>query len=115
MMTEKEKLEMYREKESFIKKLDLILTTPTPRGMSVTDVEYELYKKENENGTTWFQEILVITFRGGGQLPVSIDGNSNSANLLVLAQNINGGDYGFKPTYEAIKETWQKVDLGEDL
>lgn len=113
-MTTKEKLEMYREKESFIRKLDLVLTTPTPKGMSVTDVEYEVYKKDNKDGLTWFQEILVITFKGGGTLPVSISGNSNSANFQVLAQNINGGDYSFKPCYEIIKETWQRVNLDED-
>ena len=31
-MTTEEKLEMFKEKDSFIRRLDLVLTTPVPRG-----------------------------------------------------------------------------------
>ena len=109
-MTNTEKLNMFQEKNSFIKKLDLILTTPVPKGMTVEGVEYEVYQKEIDD-ILRYQEVIVITFQGGGILPLSVTGNSNSANLQVIADHINGGEYGFVPAYMRIKELWERVDL----
>jgi hypothetical protein len=110
MMTEMEKFRMYQEKERFIRKLDLILTTPKPKGMSVEGVEYELWTRKTDE-LTMYQEVIVITFIGGGTLPLSANGISNSANLRVIAENIDGGEYSFVPTYMKIKDLWTKVDL----
>ena len=112
MMTKQEKLQMFKEKNSFIRRLDLALTTPVPKGMTITGVDYEVWEREVE-GTTWYQEIIVLTFKGGGMLPISANGNSNSANFEAIATNINGGDYSFSPTYKRIKELWKQVDLDE--
>ena len=112
-MTNTEKLKMYQEKNKLIKKLDLVLTTPTPRGMTVSGVDYEVWKLELEDSIR-YQEILVISFKGGGKLPICVTGNSNSANLRVLAENIDGGDYSFVPMYSRIKETWTLVTLAQD-
>ena len=109
-MTDMEKFRMFQEKNSFIRKLNLVLTTPKPKGMSVEGVEYEVWKREIE-GVMRYQEIIVLTFQGGGILPISANGNSNSANFRVIAENINGGDYSFTPTYMKIKELWSLVDL----
>lgn len=109
-MTEMEKFRMYQEKNAFIRKLDLVLTTPTPKGLTVEQIDYELYKKEAE-ATTWYQEVIVFTYKGGGTLPVSVNGNSNLANLKVIAQYAAGGDYSFKSAYETLKESWTLVDL----
>lgn len=109
-MTDLEKLAMYQEKNSFIRKLDLVLTTPTPKGMTIAGVDYEVWEREID-GIRRFQEVIVLTFKGGGTLPISATGNSNSANFEVIAKHINGGDYDFVPTYMKIKELWTLVNL----
>lgn len=114
-MTNMERIEMYKEKARFIAALDLALTTPTPKGMTVTDVEYEVYRQDLTNygasiTEAWY-EFIVITFKGGSKLPISVSGNSNSANFGVLAKNINGGDYSEFQYYERIKEAAEFIDL----
>lgn len=108
-MTTTEKLEMYKEKNKFIKKLDLILTTPPPRGMTVEAVDYEVYQQDER-----FQEFIVITFQGGAICPIGVGGNSNLANLQEVAEYIARPDYILIPMYERVKETWTLVNLEED-
>lgn len=107
-MTVNERLEMYREKDSFIKKLDLVLTTPTPRGMSIYGIEYEVYRKIPED---WFQEVIVLTFDGDAICPIIVTGNSHTANLCDIAKNISAPDFSAVHLYNKIKETHTKVDL----
>jgi hypothetical protein len=104
-----EKLDMYREKDSFVRRLDLALTTPTPRGMSIYGIEYEVYQKEP--GSSWFQEFIILTFEGGEICPINVKGNSNVANLCEIAKNIANPEFPSFPMYQKVKETWIKVDL----
>lgn len=104
-----EKLDMYREKDSFIRRLDLALTTPTPRGMSIYGIEYEVYQKEPDS--SWFQEFIILTFEGGAICPINVKGNSNIANLCEIAKNIANPEFPSFPMYQTVKETWIKVDL----
>ena len=105
-MTTEEKLDMFREKDSFIRRLDLALTTPVPRGMSVYGVEYEVY----QNGTS-FYEFIVIQFKGGAFVPIPVSGNSNAANFQVVAENINGGDYSSLQFYHEIQDKSTKLSF----
>lgn len=109
-MTDMEKFRMYQDKYRFIQKVDLILTTPTPKGFTTESIDYELWEREFE-GLKSYQEVIVITFKGGGQLPFSANGNSNIANFQQVATYCEGGDYSFVPTYQKIKEFWTRVDL----
>ncbi len=109
-MTDMEKFRMYQDKYRFVQKLDLILTTPTPKGFTTESIDYELWEREID-GFKSYQEVIVITFKGGGQLPISVNGNSNLANLQEVARYCEGGDYYFVPCYQRIKELWTKVDL----
>lgn len=108
MMNINERLEMYREKESFIKKLDLVLTTPTPKGMSILSIDYEVYRKESED---WFQEFIILTFKGDAICPINVNGNSNTANLYEVAKNIANPEFPSFPIYQKVKDTWQRVEL----
>lgn len=108
-MTREERIEMFKEKNKFIQKLELILTTPCPKGISVQSIDYEVWEREIDD-ILRYQEVIVITFEGG-ILPISVSGNSNSANLRVVSNNIDGGDYSFSPTYMRIKDLWTKLDL----
>ena len=110
-MTVIQKVNMFKEKAKFIQKLDLVLTTPKPAGMSIEGVEYEVYTKSPQAGTTWFQEWIVIEYTGGSILPVVVSGNSNSANFQVVADSLHGGDYSALPSYEKCKAEWDRVDL----
>lgn len=105
-MTTEEKLEMFKEKDSFIRRLDLVLTTPVPRGMSVSGVDYEVY----QNGTS-FYEFIVIQFKGGAFVPIAVSGNSNAANFQVVAENINGGDYSSLQFYHEVQDRATKISF----
>lgn len=107
-MNMNERLDMYREKDSFIRRLDLAITTPTPRGMSIYGIEYEVYQKTPED---WFQEVIVLTFDGDAICPIIVNGNSNIANLCEIAKNISAPDYSAVQMYNRIKELWTRVDL----
>ena len=110
MMTDAEKLQVFKDKHKFVQKIDLVLTTPTPKGFTTESIEYELWEREID-GITRYQEVIVITFKGGGILPISANGNSNLANFQQIAKYCEGGEYSFVPTYMRIKDLWTKVEL----
>ena len=82
-MTIAEKLEMYREKKQFIDGLCSVFKT-RPKGSSVSEITYEVYKKSFGEDRTDFREWIVVHFDGGGSSPRLVTGNSNTANLKVL-------------------------------
>ena len=110
-MTTAEKLRMYFEKEAFINRLCAAITQPSPKGIAVKNISYEVYKKDNKDSEPWYQEFIVLTYYGDGTCVSGVSGNSNSANFEVIASLINGGDYTWKETYQKVKETWDRVDL----
>ena len=80
-MTDMEKFRMYQGKYRFIQKVDLILTTPTPKGFTTESIDYELWEREFE-GLKSYQEVIVITFKGGGQLPFSFHPFAGAPQLM---------------------------------
>lgn len=114
-MNYSEKIEMYKEKSRFIKRLNSALTNPQPKGFTASDIRYEVYtvevKDAEENPHPLFQEWIIITFDGGAISPISVGGNSNSANLRVISENIHGGYYSEERTYETVSTTWKQINL----
>ena len=55
-----ERIEMYKEKARFIKKLNDACTNPAPKGFSVTNIRYEVYRTTSDKYTL-FQEWIIIT------------------------------------------------------
>lgn len=115
-MTTEERLNMLRKKKAFIDSLNTVFQI-RPRTHSVDLVEYELYTKyvENEDAQdyTYYQEYLVVTFKGGAKNVRNINGNSDTANFRELGQLINGGYYKELEFYNnGLKEYgFTKVDL----
>jgi hypothetical protein len=114
-MTYTERIEMYKEKSRFIKRLNSALTNPQPKGFTAADIRYEVYsievKDAGENPAPLFQEWIIITFEGGAISPISVGGNSNAANLRVISENIHGGHYSEEKTYETVSTTWKQINL----
>lgn len=86
-----ERLEMYREKRNFINRLNAAFH-PTPKGSTVTEISYEVYQKEYKDRLT-FCEWIIVHFIGGGKSPRRVSGNSNTANLRVVGELVDGGYY----------------------
>lgn len=109
------KIEMYKEKARFIRRLNDALTNPAPKGFSATNIRYEVYSVEvkdaGENPVPLFQEWIIITFEGGAFSAFSVGGNSNSANLRAISENIHGGYYSEERTYETVSTTWKQINL----
>jgi hypothetical protein len=109
-MTVAEKIEMYKEKRAFIKNISKAFEA-SPKGSTVTSIEYEVYKREADNGNTYFREFVVVNFFGGGKSVKNISGNSNTANLRALGTMVDGGYYDEIPDYELTQEVSEKVNL----
>jgi hypothetical protein len=114
-MTYAERIEMYKEKSRFIKRLNSALTNPQPKGFTAADIRYEVYSIEVDDVDkiphTLFQEWIIITFDGGATSSISVGGNSNAANLRVISENIHGGYYSEERTYETVSTTWKQINL----
>ena len=106
-MNETEKLPMYKEKKGFIKALSDVFKTYKPSGSTITGLRYEVYKGRDNTFAEW----LIIEFYGGGELPMPVLGNSNLANLEVIAHNCYGGDYSYVPVYLQTKEQYEEVEV----
>lgn len=106
-MTETEKLQMYKEKKGFIKAISDVFKTYKPSGSTITGLRYEVYKVRENTFVEW----LIIEFYGGGELPITVTGNANLANLEVLAFHSHGGDYSLVPMYQQTIECYEEVEV----
>lgn len=115
-MTITEKLEMYKSKKAFIKKISKAFEE-APKASSVTSVDYEVYEKEIDKETTYFVEYLIVNFSGGGKSVRLVNGNSHTANFRELGKLIDGGYYDEILDYESLEErgfTFVALDREED-
>jgi hypothetical protein len=110
-MTINEKIEMYKGKRAFVRKLaEAFQTEVTKTG--VLDVDYEVYCKEVNPEVLYFSEYLVVTFVGGGKSVRSANGNSHNANFREIGKLIDGGYYDEVRDYETIRDRgFTKVEL----
>lgn len=108
-MTVAEKIEMYKRKKAFIDDLSKALRMRAC--MAVTQVEYEVYKK-TENDSDYFEEYLVVTFNGGAKSVRCANGNSYIANYVEIGKLLYGGYYDELPRYKAlVEEGFTKINL----
>lgn len=109
-MNIEEKLKMYREKRQFVYELSMTFIK-VPKGHAITDVQYEVFFKEFDNGTE-IAEWLTVTYIGGGKAHRCVSGNSNAANFEVVANVIYGGHYDQNLTYACLTDRgYKKLDL----
>jgi hypothetical protein len=112
-MTIEEKLRMYREKRQFVYELSMSFVK-VPRGHSVADVNYEVFFKDCEQYGVDITEWITVTYFGGGQAHKCVYGNSNAANLEVLASMVHGGCYEQNHIYDSLTERgYKKLDLNQ--
>lgn len=106
-MTREEKLKMYKEKEAFVFELSKVFETRSD-STSVDWIDYEVWENE-EHG--WFVEYVVITFVGGGQSHISVNGNSTLAIFQEIADKIMGGYYKEELIYRDLeKDGFKKLN-----
>ena len=111
-MTTAEKIEMYKRKKAFIDDLGKALRMHTC--MAVTQVDYEVYQK-TENDSDYFEEYLVVTFSGGAKSVSCVNGNSHIANYVEIGKLLYGGYYDEIPAYEALTEKgFFKINLEDN-
>lgn len=101
-MTKTEKLEMYRNKQAFIKDLSKAFENLGSKS-NVTSIDYEVYMKEVDFENTYYKEYVIINFYGGGKSVKTVSGNSNFANFEVIGRLIDGGYYDEIFSYESLK------------
>lgn len=107
-MIREDKLKMYKEKETFVSELSKVFETRSD-STSVDWIDYEVWENE-EHG--WFVEYAVITFVGGGQSHISVNGNSILAIFQEIADKIMGGYYKEEFTYRDLpKDGFKKLTL----
>lgn len=108
-MTVAEKTEMYKRKKAFID--DISKTLRTRARMAVTQVDYEVYQK-TENDRDYFEEFLVVVYDGGGEAVRCISGKSNLATYIEIEMLLDDGYYDELPRYKALaEEGFTKIDL----
>ena len=100
-MTITEKIEMYKRKKAFIDNVSKAFESCSV-GTGVQSVDYEVYRKEISEDTTYFVEYLVVTFSGGGKSVRCANGNSHNANFRELGELLDGGYYDEVRDYEQI-------------
>ena len=107
-MIREEKLKMYKKKKDFVDDLSKVFE-PRSYSTSVEKIDYEVWENE-EHG--WFVEYAVITFVGGGQSHISVNGNSTLAIFQEVAEHIMGGYYKEEFTYKDLpKDGFKKLEL----
>lgn len=102
-MTITEKLEMYKGKKAFIKNVSKAFEA-TPRISSVTSIDYEVYRKEINEDTTYFAEYIIVNFFGGGKSVRLVNGNSCTANFREIGKLLDGGYYEENRQYETLED-----------
>jgi len=110
MMTDAEKLSMYREKNCFVACIADVFAQ-NPKGHTVADIKYEVWRHVTETGVITI-EWIIVHFEGGGKSPCRVTGNSNLANYSTIGRMIDGGYYEEVDWYERMPELgYEKVDL----
>lgn len=102
-MTITEKIEMYKGKKAFIKNVSKAFEA-TPRISSVTSIDYEVYRKEINEDTTYFAEYIIVNFFGGGKSVRLVNGNSCTANFREIGKLLDGGYYEENRQYETLED-----------
>lgn len=110
MMTNEERIKMYKSKKLFIDNISRALEVSNTTVMSV---DYEVLTKYNDLfKTDVYYEFAVVTFVGGAKSVKSISGNSDSANFRAIGALIDGGYYDEVRYYESLfDEGFTKVNL----
>lgn len=109
-MTSTEKIEMYKRKKQFIDDISNVLGTHV-RLMSIMQVDYEVYRKA-EDDRDYFEEFIVVVYDGGGKAVRCVSRNSNLANYIEIGRLLDGGYYDEIPYYKALTEKgFTKVSL----
>lgn len=103
-MTREEKLKMYQKKKAFVEDLSKVFEKRS-YSTSVELLEYEVWENEEQG---YFQEYAIITFVGGGQSHISVNGNSTLAIFQELADKIMGGYYKEEFIYRDLSKTGLK-------
>ena len=108
-MAAAEKTEMYKRKKAFI---DGLSNTLRPRArMAVTQVDYEVYRKA-ENDEDYFEEFLVVIYDDSREAVRCISGKSNLATYIEIEMLLDDGYYDELPRYKALaEEGFTKIDL----
>ena len=113
MMTNEERLEMYKEKKNFIENVSKVFEAE-PSGTTVVSVDYEIYNKQIDEHRTYTVEYVIVNYRGGAKSVRSATGNSNAANFRVVGELLYGGYYKENEDYESLTERgFVPVQLGE--
>lgn len=109
-MTQNERMVMYQNKEAFIQRLNLALTDPAPKGSNLINLRYEVYagQTQSDPSRTYYEEFVVLVFPSV-ECPICTNGNSDTANLRIVANAINGGAYEDVRFYEQIKSTMERI------
>ena len=107
-MTREEKISMYQKKKAFVEDLSRVFECRS-YSTGVELLEYELWENEEQG---YFQEYAIITFVGGGQSHISVNGNSTCAIFQAIADNILGGYYKEEFIYRELpKSGLKKLEL----
>ncbi len=101
-MTIAEKIEMYKVKKEFVDGLNDVFVQ-NPKYHSVKAIKYEVWSKET-NGTTYFEEWIVVYFAGGAVSPRRASGNSSIANFKSISCLIDGGYYDEVSDYTELSD-----------
>ena len=96
-MTNEEKLECYRAKQSFVSHIDFAFTTYKYDGYSESiggceSVRYEAYQV-TDAPFPYVREYVIMTYRGGAIAPKTVTANSLSAIMNDIAGLMYGGYY----------------------
>ena len=109
-MTIEEKLNMYREKERFVKAVSGVFQT-TSHSSSVEGVTYEVYQKLYIDVID-FREWVVVHYVGGGKAMKIVSGSSCVSIFSVIGSMLQGGCYEQVRFYEDQKEQgYERVTL----
>ena len=108
-MAAAEKTEIYKRKKAFID--DLSNTLRMRARMAVMQVDYEVYRKTENNGDH-FEEFLVVVYNGGGEAVRCISEKSNLATYIEIEMLLDDGYYDELPRYKALaEEGFTKINL----
>lgn len=110
MPIDKEHLECLEEKAAFIHRLEK--TVVGASGSAVVALALEAYECPDDG---YFEEFIVITFKGGAISPITVTWNSNSANLRTVGRIIDGGYYEEVERYKRIRDSWRRIDISGNL
>ncbi len=72
---------------------------------NVKEVRFELYEKEPEG---WYEEFIIVEYKGGAYSALGVNGNSFSANYNAIGEVLNSGRYDHD-YYEKVKKDYRRL------